>query len=118
MRNAKRVSSPYAPPCTMVSTKTGDQHTTSATTEPKTASGSLAAMDMAIDSGTTMRAIVNDIGDGTRSAAVTPVHKSQPHVRSTHPTGREASSAMVCQGEDNARVTHAMTTTQINTRCG
>lgn len=118
MRSAKRVSSPYAPPCTMASTNTDDAHTMSATTEQKIASGWLAAIDTTTDNGTTMRTMVRDIGDGTSSEAKTPVHKNQPHVSATHATARDASSAMVCHGDASARRTHASRTTATRMRSG
>jgi hypothetical protein len=102
----------------MASTNTGDALTMSATTEQKTANGWLATTDTTTDIGTTVRTMVRDIGDGTSSDAPTPVHKNQPHARTTHATERDASSAMVCQGDDKASATQAAMTTEINTRWG
>ena len=102
----------------MASTNTGDAHTMSATTEQKTASGWLATTDMTTDNGTAMRMMVSDVGDGTSRDAPTHVHNNQPHVRSTQPTERDASSAMTCHGEASARVTQATIATQTNTRGG
>jgi hypothetical protein len=90
----------------------------SATTEQKTANGWLATTDTTTDNGTTVRTMVRDIGDGTSSEAPTPVHKNHPHVRTTHATERDASSAMVCHGDKSASATHAAIATEFNTRWG
>jgi hypothetical protein len=102
----------------MASTNTGDAYTMSATTEQKTASGWPATTDTTTDNGTTMRTMVRDIGDGTSNEAPTLVHNDQPHVRSTQQTERDASSAMICHGDDNARITHANRTTDTTMRSG
>ena len=102
----------------MASTNTGDAHTMSATTEQKIASGWLAAIDTTTDNGTTMRTMVRDVGEGTSNDAATLVHNNQPHVRSTQLTERDASSAMVCQGDAIAMVTHAITATDTAMRSG
>ena len=102
----------------MASTNTGDAHTISVTTEQKTAMGWLATIDMTTDSGTTMRTMVRDIGDGTNKEAPTAVHNNQPHIRSTQLTERDASSAIVCHGADSARTTQAKRTTDTAMRSG
>jgi hypothetical protein len=90
----------------------------SATTEQKTATGWLATSDTTTDSGTTMRTMVRDIGDGTNKEAPTVVHNNQPHVRSTQLTGREVSSAIACHGADSANTTQATRTTDTAMRSG
>ena len=102
----------------MASTNTGDAHTISVTTEQKTAMGWLATIEMTTDSGTTMRTMVRDIGDGTNKEAPTAVHNNQPHIRSTQLTERDASSAIVCHGAESARTTQAKRTTDTAMRSG
>ena len=107
VRKEKRCSSPYAPPCTMVSANSGEYPTMRATSAPKSASGAVAAKPATTAIGAMHRMAVRDSGEGTKRATVVSVHKAQPHAVNTTATGVETSVERVVHGAFMAIRTHA-----------
>ena len=108
MRNAKRFSSPYAPPCTMVSVNSDELVTTNIRIDEKIATGESAKNETTMARGAMVRTAVTDMGEGTRSAIATATHNAQPQVARTIDTASEWSAPAESHGAVSARPIQAI----------